>query len=78
METEKGLQSKKWDGYFSEDTDSIIGSWRKCMICNRIPSEIWHDSRRLFTIWHCRTCKESDYKPKNWFQKLLIKIDDKN
>lgn len=75
MEVEKGLQSKKWDGYFSEDT--VMGSWKRCMICNKIPSEIWYDSGRLFTIWHCRNCKESDYKPKNWFEKLLIKFDNK-
>jgi hypothetical protein len=77
MEKEKGLQSKKWNGYFDESKDSIMGSWRRCMICKKIPAEIYHHSRNIFTIWHCRRCNESDYKPKNWLQKLLIKIDAK-
>ena len=77
MENKEGLQSKVWDGYFSEDKDSIMGSWHRCMICNKIPSEIWHNSDRFFTIWHCRTCKEEAYKPKNWWQKFWIMIDKK-
>jgi hypothetical protein len=77
MEKQEGLQSKIWDGYFSEDKDSIMGSWHRCMICNKIPSEIWHESGKFFTIWHCRTCKEEVYKPKNWWQKFWIMIDKK-
>lgn len=75
MSEDFGLQSKKWDGYFDESKDSIMGWYKRCMICNRIPSEIWHDGDKLFSIWHCRTCKVEDYKPKNWFQRLLIRID---
>jgi hypothetical protein len=80
MEKEKsthGLQSKIWDGYFDEDKDSIMGSWHRCMICNKIPSEIYHESQMFFTIWHCRNCKDQDYIPKNLLEKFLIYIDKK-
>ena len=77
MEKQEGLQSKVWDGYFNEDKDSIMGSWCRCMICNKIPYEIWYDSSRFFTIWHCRNCKEESYKPKNLWQRFWINIDKK-
>jgi len=76
-ERTRGLQSKIWDGYFDEDKDSIMGSWHRCMICNKIPSEIYGDKNKFFTIWHCKKCKEENYKPKNLFQKVLINIDKK-
>ena len=60
--------------YFSEDSK---GSWKRCMICGKIPAEIWHNSRNLLTIWHCKNCNENDYNPKNCFQKVLLKIDNK-
>jgi hypothetical protein len=77
MENKEGLQSKVWDGYFSNE-DSIMGNWHRCMICNKVPSEILHNSNKIFTIWHCKTCKEEAYKPKNWWQKFWIMIDNKN
>lgn len=77
MSEDTGLQSNVWDGYFDESKDAIMGSFRRCMICKRIPSEIWYDSERIFTIWHCKKCKEANYNPKNWFEKILIRLDNK-
>ena len=77
-QAKQGLQSKVWDGYFDENVDSIMGIWHRCMICNKIPSEIYHNSNSFFTIWHCKKCKEENYKPKNWWQKFLISIDKKS
>lgn len=73
----QGLQSKVWDGYFDENADVIMGSWHRCMVCNRIPAEIYHNSLSFYTIWHCKKCKEEDYKPKNWWQKFWIMLDKK-
>ena len=72
-----GLQSNNWNGYFDESKDSIMGNWKRCMICNKIPCDIIYDSSKIFTIWHCNNCKEDNYKHKNIFQKLLIFIDKK-
>jgi hypothetical protein len=77
MEQQEGLQSKVWDGYFDMNKDSIMGSWHRCMICSKVPSEIYHDSDKLYTIWHCKSCSEDSYKPKNILQKILIAIDKK-
>jgi hypothetical protein len=71
-----GLQSKIWDGYFDESKDSIMGSWHRCDICNKIPSEIYNDSRNILTIWHCKKCDPQDYIPKNFIERLFLKIDN--
>ena len=69
------VQSEKWDGYFDENKDTIMGNWRRCRICHRIPSEIYYDTVGFYTIWHCRTCKPREYKPKNLLESFLILID---
>ena len=75
MPIDSGLQSKKWDGYFDENKDSIMGWWHRCFICHRIPSEIHYDLRSFWTIWHCGACNPKDYKPKNLWQKFWVLFD---
>ncbi len=69
-----GLQSKNWTGYFDESKDSIMGWWKRCMVCKKIPAEIYHDG----FVWHCKECNAADYKPtfliakiSYWFHKKI-------
>ena len=70
-----GLQSPIWSGYFDEEKDSIMGSWKRCDVCKKIPCEIYYDSSDLFRIYTCHNCKKSEYKPKNILQKILLKFN---
>jgi len=62
MENKEGLQSKVWDGYFS-DEDSIMGSWHTYRLIN-VPGDFILDDggnvyevlarqfhRDIITIW---------------------------
>jgi len=72
-----GLQSVSWTGYFDEKKDSIMGRWRRCMICHKIPCDIRYHSDKLYQIYHCPTCNPDDFVPKTLWAKFWVYIDKK-
>ncbi len=74
METD-GVQSKDWSGYFLE-TD-CIGGYKRCMICGKIPSQLYYYDSDFFNIRHCPNCKKEDYKPRTWWAMFWIWVDKK-
>lgn len=67
------MLSKNWTVYFDEIKDSIMGFWKRCMVCEKIPAEIYYDG----FVWHCKHCKVEDYKPKSAFAKIIYWLHNK-
>lgn len=74
--TTDGLQSKRWTGYFDEATDSIVGDWRRCAACQKIPSEIYYLNLGMFQIWRCQKCSIEDVQPKSKFLIFVLRINN--
>ena len=62
-------------GYFV-NKDSIIGNYEKCMICKKIPYEIYFNSSRLLQLYHCKNCKKDDFKPRNLWEKIILLLNN--
>ena len=72
-----GLQDKKWDEYFDETQDSIIGGWSRCDVCKRIPSQLYCDVIGLMSFNHCHSCKKEDFKPKSYWERINVWLENR-
>lgn len=72
------MQNRLWaKPLYFENKKNVFGSYHRCMICHRIPSEISHNSDKWLDVWHCPTCNPDEFIPTTWWQNFLHKLDNK-